>query len=1207
MAEGALFHLAGKVLELLGSFTLPEVKLAFGVQTEIEKLTSTVSTIQAVILDAEKQSSHNHQIKDWLRKLKDVLHDADDFLDDFSTQVLRHKVMRKKKVRIFSSSSNRIAFSPKMGRQIKAIRERLNAIAKDKEDFHFIQSFIEPQVMSRDRETYSFVLEDEVVGRENDKEVIIELLFDDNVVENISIIPIVGIGGLGKTSLAQLVYNDQSVNKNFELKLWVCISEIFDVKRIVKEILEQLTDERLKESFEMLQNQLREKLSGKKYLLVLDDMWNEDNTKWLLLKNLLMVGARGSRIVVTTRSEMVASITGATSWYALRGLPVEKAWNLFEKVAFGEGQLPKNQAFISLGKEILEKCVGVPLAIRTIASLLRSKTSENEWRSFKNYELSKITQGEENNILSTLKLSYDHLPSYLKQCFAYCKLFPKDYKIHVGTLIDLWAAQGFIKLSNPKQRVKDVGREYFRLLLWRSFFQDVEKDYWGNIWCKMHDLMHDLAISVAGTECTVLHSTEENIGENVRHVSFNLLDSSTQFPIIKFEGKRIRTVLGHRGGCDFTCNALISNLKYSRTLDLSNLWLKKMPSSIGKLKHLRYLDVSENRYIKILPNSIVMLLNLQTLNLKNCSALRELPQDTKNLVNLRHLDISGCYKLTHMPYGLGNLTSLEILPYFVVRDEGVKARASGGLSELNKLSNLGGNLWIMNLGHGKDDMMECKAANMKEKQHLHQLDLWWNSELVGETECYDEMSLEGLQPHPNLNVLKLSSYMGVTIPSWVSSLTNLVDLQLWCNCRCHHLPPLNQLPFLNSVRLRNMEALQYISEDIVSNVLGYSITTFFPSLFSLEIEKCPNLKGWWRKDDNDGPGHLLLPSFPRLSKLEIEDCPNLTFMPLFPYLVKLKLWEASSKVLQQTMNTQRPSTSTTSSYYFPLSELEFLDLKGVNDLESLPTKWLQNLVSLRRLFIYECHGLMSLPCRGIQYLTSLQEMKIVDCNELALVNDEDDGMQWQGLRSLHSLCFWGTPKLVSLPDGLQHVTTLQKLEILNCNDLMAIPEWIGNLTSLHHLSISGCSNQTSLPEEICNISSLQIFKIKNCPNLMALPESIDNLTLLRVLTIGQWPNLTSLSQEICNLTSLECLTIESCPNLMALPESMGNLTSLRGLVIDKCHNLTSLPQGIRDLTSLELLKIIDCPILLQRCQRQIGEDWPKIAHVLNVKLHYSKQ
>ena len=849
----------------------------------------------------------------------------------------------------------------------------------------------------------------------------------------------------------------------------------------------------------------------------------------------------------------------------------------------------------------------VPLAIRTIASLLHSKASENEWRSFKNYELSKITQGEENNILSTLKLSYDHLPSYLKQCFAYCRLFPKDYEIDVETLIDLWAAQGFIKLSNPKQRVKDVGREYFMLLLWRSFFQDVGEDFGGNIWCKMHDLMHDLAISVAGTECTVLHSTEENIGENVRHVSFNLLDSSKQFPIIKFEGKRIRTVLGHRRGHDFTCNVLVSNLKYSRTLDLSYLRSRKMPSSIGKLKHLRYLDFSENDCIKILPNSIVMLLNLQTLKLKNCHALRELPRDTKNLVNLRHLDISGCIKLTHMPHGIGNLTSLEILPWFLVKNGVFKARSSAGVSELRELSNLGGNLWIINLGHGKDDMMECKAANMKEKHHLHQLELWWN-ELVGETECYDEMSLEGLHPHPNLEELILTNYMGVTIPSWVSSLTNLVDLQLWSNCRCHHLPPLNQLPFLNSVCLVNMEALQYISEDIVSNVLGYSITTFFPSLFSLKIKKCPNLKGWWRKDDNDGPGHLLLPSFPRLSKLEIEDCPNLTFMPLFPYLkVELKLWEASLKVLQQTMNKQRPSTSTSSSCYFPLSELDFLYLKGVNDLESLPEKWLQNFVSLRRLFIYRCHGLRSLPCKDIQHLTSLQEMNIVDCNELALVNDEDDGMQWQGLRSLHSLCFWGTPKLVSLPNGLQHVTTLQKLEILNCNDLMAIPEWIGNLTSLHHLSISGCSNQTSLPQEICNISSLQIFEIKNCPNLMALPESIDNLTLLRVLTIGQWPNLTSLPQEICNLTSLESLKIESCPNLMALPESIGNLTSLRGLVIDKCHNLTSLPQGIRDLTSLELLVITDCPILLQRCQRQIGEDWPKIAHVLNLKLHYSKQ
>uniref|UniRef100_A0A7N2LE50 Uncharacterized protein n=1 Tax=Quercus lobata TaxID=97700 RepID=A0A7N2LE50_QUELO len=332
MAEGALFHLAGKVLGTAGFLNSPR--------------------------DEEKQSSHSRQIKDWLRKLKDVLHDADDLLDDFFTEVLRHKVMTKR-VRLFSSSSNSlIALSPKMANEIKAIRERLNAIAKDKEDFHFIQSSLEPQVMNRDRETYSFVLEEEIFGREKDKKEIIEHHFDGNVLENISIIPTVGIGGLGKTTLAQLVYNDESVKSKFELKLWVCISDIFEVKLIVKEILKQLTKEKFVESLVMLQNQLRENLNGKKYLLVLDDLWNEDNNKWLLLRNLLMVGARGSRLMVTTRSERVTRTTRATSWYALRSLPEEKAWGLFVEVAFEQGQLPENEAFVSLAKEIVEKCVG---------------------------------------------------------------------------------------------------------------------------------------------------------------------------------------------------------------------------------------------------------------------------------------------------------------------------------------------------------------------------------------------------------------------------------------------------------------------------------------------------------------------------------------------------------------------------------------------------------------------------------------------------------------------------------------------------------------------------------------------------------------------------------------------------------------------------------------------------------------------------------
>ena len=165
-------------------------------------------------------------------------------------------------------------------------------------------------------------------------------------------------------------------------------------------------------------------IDGKRYLLVLDDVWNDDREKWLSLKNLLNSGGKGSRILVTTREEKVARIVQTMQPYFLKGLDEHEAWLLFKKMAFENGQEPENPIIKSIGMEIIEKCRGVPLAIRSIGSLLYFKNLEIDWLSFKNNELLKVA-----TIMQTLKLSYDHLPSYLKQYFAYCCLFPKDYKI----------------------------------------------------------------------------------------------------------------------------------------------------------------------------------------------------------------------------------------------------------------------------------------------------------------------------------------------------------------------------------------------------------------------------------------------------------------------------------------------------------------------------------------------------------------------------------------------------------------------------------------------------------------------------------------------------------------------------------------------------------------------------------------------------------
>ncbi|KAL2925066.1 putative disease resistance protein RGA3, partial [Bienertia sinuspersici] len=293
----------------------------------------------------------------------------------------------------------------------------------------------------------------DIIGREDDLESIVGTLIDPNVQRDVSFLSIVGIGGLGKTTLAQLVYNDP--------RLWTCVADqdqqqLLDVKEIICKILgenkKSLPWIRCKANFE-------KKLAINKLLLVLDDVWTE------------IGGRRGSWIVVTTRSQETSRIIRDSLMYKLQGLSNENCWLLFERTAFGTEQSNFPTDLVKIGRDIVGGCARIPLAIRVVGSLLYGQ-EKSMWLSVRDVGLTNIRESQ-NDIMPILKLSYHHLESPLKSCFSFCAVFPKDFIIEKTMLINMWMAQGYIVPLDEGQSIEDAAEDYFSILLRRCFFQDI--------------------------------------------------------------------------------------------------------------------------------------------------------------------------------------------------------------------------------------------------------------------------------------------------------------------------------------------------------------------------------------------------------------------------------------------------------------------------------------------------------------------------------------------------------------------------------------------------------------------------------------------------------------------------------------------------------------------------------------------------------------
>ncbi|KAL6313557.1 hypothetical protein AAG906_006921 [Vitis piasezkii] len=1025
MADQIPFGVVEHILTKLGSKAFQEIGSMYGVPKEMTKLNGKLGTIKAVLLDAEEkqQQQSNRAVKDWVRRFRGVVYDADDLLDDYATHYLQRGGLARQ-VSDFFSSENQVAFRFKMSHRLKDIKERIDDIAKEIPMLNLTPRDIvlHTRVENSGRDTHSFVLKSEMVGREENKEEIIGKLLSSKGEEKLSVVAIVGIGGLGKTTLAQLVYNDERVVNHFEFKIWACISDDsgdgFDVNMWIKKILKSLNDG------------LHEKISQKRYLLVLDDVWNQNPQQWDHVRTLLMVGAIGSKIVVTTRKPRVASLMGDNFPINLKGLDENDSWRLFSKIAFKDGEKDVHTNITQIGKEIAKMCKGVPLIIKSLAMILRSKREPGQWLSIRNNK-NLLSLGDENeNVLGVLKLSYDNLPTHLRQCFTYCALFPKDYEIEKKLVVQLWIAQGYIQSSNDNnEQLEDIGDQYFEELLSRSLLEKARTNHFTNtLMYKMHDLIHDLAQSIVGSDILVLRSDVNNIPEEARHVS--LFEEIN--PMIKaLKGKPIRTFLSKL--VMYNCKIIFPSFMCLRALSFSGMGVKKVPKCLGRLSHLRYLDLSYNDF-KVLPNAIT-----------------RIPDNIGEFINLKHLENSECDNLTHMPHGIGKLTLLQSLPSFVVGND-IRNHKIGSLSELKGLNQLRGGLCISNLQNVRDVELGDKSVMEGLQPHQHLKDIF--IEGYGGTEC---KILPPFSQLPSLKSLKLDD-MKEAVELKEGSLTtplfpSLESLEL------SDMPKLKEL-WRMDLLAEEGPSFSHLSKLYIYECSGLASLHPSPSLSQLEIRNCHNLAS------------LELHSSPCLSQLKIIKCPNLASFNVasLPRLEELSLRGVRAEVLRQFMFVSASSS---------LKSLSICEIDGMISLLEEPL----NMFLLETLCIVKCSGLATL-LHWMGSLSSLTELIIYDCSELTSLPEEI-----YSLKKLQTFYFCDYP---DLEERYNKETGKDRAKIAHIPHVSFYSDWIMygkvGFSSLQY----DCPNLTSM--ELPSSHRLSKLKIIKCPNLASLPR-LEELSL----------------------------------------------------------------------------------------------------------------
>ncbi|XP_073259627.1 putative disease resistance protein RGA1 [Populus alba] len=600
-----------------------------------------------------------------------------------------------------------------------------------------------------------------------------------------------------------------------------------------------------------------ESIKGKRLLLVLDDVWTDNHRQWEQLKPSFTGCARGSKILVTTRKGTVATIMGTDHQINVEKLSDEICMSIINHVAFQERSKDERERLTDIGDKIANKCKGLPLAAKVLGGLMQFKRTREEWERVLSTELWGLDEVERGIFLSLL-LSYYDLPSVLKETSG-------------GDM-------------------EAIGEQYFQVLAARSFFQDFKTYGQEDIRFKMHDIVHDFAQYMTKNECLTVdasklgEATMETSIERVRHLSM-MLPNETSFPVSIHKAKGLRSLLidTRDAWLGAALPDVFKQLRCIRSLNLSMSPIKEIPNEVGKLIHLRHLNLVACRELESLPETMCDLCNLQSLDVAWCDSLKELPFAIGKLIKLRHLRISGS-GVAFIPKGIERITGLRTLDGFTVCGGGANESKAANLRELKNLNRIG-SLVIWNLRGGEEDASDAAEAQLKNKNRLLclQLDFNLNRE--------NNILIEVLQPPSYLENLTITRYGGLDLPNWMMTLTRLQVLTLGLCTNVEVLPPLGRLPNLESLVLRSMKVRRLDAgflgiekaENASINEGEIARVTAFPKLKKLLIMDLKEVEEWEgnerRVGEEDANTTPIISIMPQLRELMIVNCPLLRALP----------------------------------------------------------------------------------------------------------------------------------------------------------------------------------------------------------------------------------------------------------------------------------------------------------------------------------------